>query len=96
VEAYLYSKRYEALTKGGRLAYRVMAETYAHVIGTTLMHETVPCPPQLGLTAANPLLQDCCCGPGRQEISIDSGGHRTPSSTGPQHGAQQQMRAVSC
>ena len=73
-----------------------MAETYAHVIGTTLMHETVPCPPQHGLTAANPLLQDCCCRPGRQEISIDSGGHRTPSSTGPQHGAQQQMRAVSC
>jgi len=33
----------------------------------------------------------------RQEISIDSDGRRTPSSTGPQqHGAQQQMPPVPC
>jgi len=29
------------------------------------------CLSQHGPTAANPLLQVCCCGPGSQEISID-------------------------
>ena len=36
----------------------------------------------------------CCWEPGRQEISIDSRRRRS-AATAPQHGAQQQMRAVS-
>jgi len=46
------------------------------------VYETVRCPfvcpsiclSQHGLTAANPLLQVCCCWPGKHEISIDCGG----------------------
>jgi len=34
----------------------------------------------------------CCCGPGGYAISINSGGRHALQ----QHGAQQQMRAVSC
>jgi len=49
---------------------------------------TVRCPSvylfQHGPTAANPLLQVCCCGPGKQETAIDCC----------TVGAQQQRRAV--
>ena len=38
----------------------------------------------------------CGWAPRGQDISIDSGGRRRPAATAPQHGAQQQMRAVSC
>ena len=47
----------------------------------------------------SPLRRVCCCGPGGQETSIDSGGAGHPAAAapqhGPQHGAHQQMRAVS-
>jgi len=33
--------------------------------------------------ALSALRRVCCCGPGGHEISIDSGGRRTPSSTAP-------------
>jgi len=50
-----------------------------------------------------PLQRFCCWAPCRQEISIDSGSRQVPetvaagrpTAAAPQHGAQQQMRAVS-
>ena len=41
-----------------------------------------------------PLLRVCYCAPGRQEMSIGLHGRRSAAAA-PQHGAQQQMRAVS-
>jgi len=36
----------------------------------------------------------CCCGPGEQAISIDIGVAHAVATAPPQHGAQQQRRAV--
>ena len=38
----------------------------------------------------------CCWAPCGQEISINSGGRRHPAATAPQHGVEQQTRAVTC
>jgi len=59
----------------------LLADCYTPFIGnadrrTEQVHETARCPSVRlsqhdGRTAANPLLQVCCCAPGGQEISID-------------------------
>ena len=55
------------------------------------VYVTVRCPSVPSVDRCTPLRRVCCCGPSRQEISIDGGGRRAPH----QRGAQQQMRAVS-
>ena len=54
--------------------------------GTVSVHLSVPFAPP-----CSSVRRVCCCGPGSQDISIDCG----TAGGQPQHGAQQEMRAVS-
>ena len=59
------------------ISHLLVLSATVSVCSSACLSEHVP-------TAANPLVQVCCCGPGRQEISIDCC----------VAGARQQQRAV--